>query len=171
MKKFLFFVILLALCLLLPLVPDAQAAERWEEDWNENITYEYDSDTGTVTLSGTGEITARPHYKPWSNYAKNVKRVVIGEGITGIGAYTFSSLQNLTEVVLPQSLTTIRSCAFQNCNSLSSINTSYVTTLEEYAFSACSRLVNIDISRVTSIDQYVFQSCSRERLSTLVRSM
>ncbi len=170
MKKFLFFVILLALCLLLPLVPDAQAAERWEEDWNENITYEYDSDTGTVTLSGTGEITVHTHYKPWSNYAKNVKRVVIGEGITGIGAYTFSSLQNLTEVVLPQSLTIIRSCAFQNCNSLSSINTSYVTTLEEYAFSECSRLVNIDISRVTSIDQYVFQSCGL-RSVTIPRSI
>ena len=170
MKKFLFFVILLALCLLLPLVPDAQAAERWEDDWNENITYEYDSDTGTVTLSGTGEITAHTHYKPWSNYAKNVKRVVVGEGITGIGAYTFSSLQNLTEVVLPQSLTIIRSCAFQNCKSLSSINTSYVTTLEEYAFSGCSRLANIDISRVTSIDQYVFQSCGL-RSVTIPRSI
>lgn len=172
MKHRIFLGVLSLFCLLLVvLAPDAQAAERWEDGWNPEITYEFDAATGTITLTGTGEITTnKSHYKPWGNYAKNVKKVVIGEGITGIGAYTFSSLQNLTEVVLPQSLTTIRSCAFQNCNSLSSINTSYVTTLEEYAFSECCRLANIDISRVTSIDQYVFQSCGL-RSVTIPRSI
>lgn len=172
MKHRIFLGILSLFCLLLvALAPDAQAAERWEDGWNPEITYEFDAATGTITLTGTGEITTnKSHYKPWGNYAKNVKKVIIGEGITGIGAYTFSSLQNLTEVVLPQSLTTIRSCAFQNCNSLSSINTSYVTTLEEYAFSECCRLANIDISRVTSIDQYVFQSCGL-RSVTIPRSI
>ena len=143
--------------LLLPLAPNAHAAERWEDGWNAAISYEFDAATGTVSLSGTGEITINDSYRPWGNYPKDVKKVVINEGITGIAAYTFRGLQNLTEVVLPRSLTTIVISAFQGCNALTSIDLSYVTSLEESAFSGCSALTAVDISRVTYLGSYTFK--------------
>lgn len=82
MKYRVLFIALFVFCLLLfPFVPDAHAAERWEDGWNPAITYEFDAATGTVTLSGTGEITINTSYKPWGNYARDIKKVVIGEGI------------------------------------------------------------------------------------------
>lgn len=153
-------VIFLLCFLLLLLAPEAQAAERWEEGWNPAITYEFDAETGTVTLSGTGELTVNPSYKPWGNYPRSVKKVVIGEGITGVGAKAFSVLQELTEVVLPKSVTSIGNGAFQNCNSLTSIDISNVTTLGQYAFSGCKALTAVNISSLTSLGKYAFQYCA-----------
>lgn len=153
-------VILLFYLLLLPLVPAAHAAERWEDGWNAAINYEFDAATGTVTLSGTGEITVNTSYKPWGNYPRDVKKVVIGEGITGIGAHAFSSLRNLTEVVLPKSLTSIGRCAFQSCDALTTIDISHVTSIAEYAFNNCLVLAVVDIRSVTSLGDYAFQRCA-----------
>lgn len=159
MKHRIFLGILSLFCLLLvTFAPDAQAAEQWEEGWNPEITYAFDTATGTITLTGTGEITVNRSYQPWGNYPKDVKKIVIGEGITGIGADTFSSLRNLTEVVLPTSLTSIGRCAFQTCVALKTIDLSHITSIGEYAFDSCHALTAINISRVTSIDSYAFQN-------------
>lgn len=155
-RIFLCAIFLLSL-LLLPLASDVQAKERWEEHWNPAIAYEYDAATGTVTLTGTGELTITPHYYPWGNYAKDVKKVVIGEGITGIGEDGLKSLYNLQEVVLPESVTSIGRCAFQNCSALKTINLSGITFIDAYAFDSCRSLTAVDIGSVTSLGDYAFQ--------------
>lgn len=49
---------------------------------------------------------------------KQLKKVVISEGVEKIGAYAFYGLNELEEVVLPNTLLSIESYAFLNCDSL-----------------------------------------------------
>lgn len=166
MKHRIFLGILSLFCLLLvALAPDAQAAERWEEDWNAAITYEFDAVTGTIILTGTGDITITKSYTPWGNYPKDVKKVIIGEGITSIAADTFSNLRNLTEVVLPKSLTTIGRCAFSTCVALKTIDLSHITSIGEYAFDSCYALTAVNISSATSIDSFAFRNCGLQSIT------
>lgn len=166
MKHRIFLGVLFLFCLLIvTLAPDAQAAEKWEDGWNAAITYEFDAATGTVTLSGTGEITINTSYKPWGNYPKDVKKVVIGEGITGIAANTFSNLRNLTEVVLPESLTSIGRCVFMSCGALKTIDLSHITTIGEYAFDGCHALTAANIASVTAIDSYAFRNSGLQSIT------
>ena len=47
--------------------------------------------------------------------------VVIPDGVTVIGVYSFSDCENLTSVTIPASVTTIVGTAFQNCTSLTNV--------------------------------------------------
>lgn len=167
MKHRTFLGIIFLFCLLImPLAPDTHAAERWEDGWNPAINYEFDAAAGTITLTGTGEITTnKSRYYPWGNYPNDVKKVVIGEGITGIAANTFFNLRNLTEVVLPKSLTSIGRCAFQSCDSLATIDLSRITSIGEHAFDSCHALTAVDISSVTSIDSFAFRNCGLQSIT------
>lgn len=85
----------------------------------ENLTWSFDSSTGTLTISGTGEMWNYAFY----NYSYNslTKHVEIGSNVTNIGDYTFPYFTNLTSVTIPASITSIGNCAFFQCNSLVSI--------------------------------------------------
>lgn len=45
----------------------------------------------------------------WKDYLTNVKRVVVEEGVTGIGSSAFNGCVNATEFSLPENLTEIES--------------------------------------------------------------
>ena len=68
----------------------------------------------------------------------------------------------ITELTIPDSVTSIGSYAFYNCRGLTSITISNgVTSIGEKAFWYCSSLTNITISdSVTSIGYYAFKGCS-----------
>ncbi len=99
--------------------------EEPEKTWNTS----FDEATGTLTVSGTGTVEAlypdglpRPDYHTYYEREEDdysVKKLIIEEGITSIRV-SFSRLNNLTEVVLPNSLTEILGC-FNKCSSLTSI--------------------------------------------------
>lgn len=57
---------------------------------------------------------------PWPQ--DKIKKVVIEEGITAIGAFNFYGSVNLTEVSLPDSLQEIGSDAFAGCGKLQAIS-------------------------------------------------
>ena len=81
-------------------------------------------------------------------YAKNlylngqlVTEVVIPEGVTSIGNSAFSYCYSLTSVTIPDSVTTIGWYAFEYCTSLTSVTIPYsVTTIGDWAFSGCTSL-------------------------------
>ena len=99
--------------------------EEPEKTWSTS----FDETTGTLTVSGTGTVEAlypdglpRPDYHTYYEREEDdysVKKLIIEEGITSIRV-SFSRLNNLTEVVLPNSLTEILGC-FNKCPSLTSI--------------------------------------------------
>jgi len=74
----------------------------------------------------------------------------------------FSGCRSLTNITIPNSVTTIADCAFRNCSALTSISIpSSVTTIGRYAFQGCIGLTSINISSGDiSIGYNAFQNCS-----------
>ena len=77
----------------------------------DNVTWALDRD-GLLTISGTGtmEDYGAVGEAPYAAY--DVQRLVVGEGVTGIGNYAFSQLA-LDYILLPESLTSIGRNAFK----------------------------------------------------------
>ena len=91
-----------------------------------------------------------------------VTDLVIPDGVTSIGSYAFSGCSSLTSITIPDSVTSIGNSAFYYCSSLKSITISdSVTSIGNYAFEYCSSLTSITIpDSVTSIGNYAFSGCS-----------
>lgn len=88
--------------------------------------------------------------------------VVIPEDITSIGAYTFYNCTSLASVTIPNSVTSIGNNAFSNCDSLTSITIPEgVTSIGDYTFSSCNNLTFVTIPEsVTSIGFAAFYGCT-----------
>ena len=132
---------------------------RWNED---NLTWKLDAN-GTLTISGTGamkDYDYSDNLSPACNNS-NVKKVVIEDDVTSIGAYAFYDC-SLTSITIPDSITSIGKYAFDGCSSLTSITIpSSITSIEDSAFSFCSSLTSITIpDSVTSIGNSAFDSCN-----------
>lgn len=82
----------------------------------ENVTWSFDRDNGTLTISGTGDmydfISAEA---PWQPFDTEIQRVVIDEGITSIGDYAFLSCDQMLYVTIPETVETIGRGAFGYC--------------------------------------------------------
>lgn len=89
---------------------------------------------GILTIEGTGEIYAWYHIYdwitgelkesrecPWKDYASSIKEIDIKDGITAIGASSFSDLPQLEKVVIADTVKCIRYSAFANDTSLKDI--------------------------------------------------
>ena len=133
-----------------------------------NVTWTLDS-TGLLTISGTGKMadyemqydSASDEYittAPWGNQAK---MVVIGDGVTGIGAAAFYGCSDLTSVTMGSSVTDIWDGAFSGCTGLTGILLpSSVTSIGEYAFYNCNSLTVIEIPEgVTTLGNSAFFGC------------
>ena len=83
----------------------------------ENITWNYNKETKTLTFSGNGAISdfemdghsAEPEWYVWSEKAEHV---VVEEGITSIGKWAFYAFWAVESVVLPDTLNNIKQNSF-----------------------------------------------------------
>ena len=113
----------------------------------EDVTWSMDRN-GLLTISGNGKINdySRENRAPWCAYRKNIVDVVIENGVTEIGSYTFAFLNNLINVEIPNSVTEIGGYAFNDCANLTEINIpNSVTEIGWYTFMDCSNLKAINI--------------------------
>ncbi len=131
---------------------------------------------GKLTISGTGDMydygdpDQGDEPAPWFSASANITSIVIGNGVTSVGTYAFSGLDNvntvtipdsvdliaegafaamsgLTEVVIPEGVAVIDYYAFSNCASLESVT--FPSTLEQIfdgAFQGCMALKSVDLS-------------------------
>ena len=88
--------------------------------------------------------------------------LVIPESVTSIGGYAFYGCTGLTSVTIGKSVTSIGGYAFYGCTGLTSVTIpNSVTSIGEEAFSGCSGLTSVTIpNSVTSVGGKAFYNCS-----------
>ena len=90
-----------------------------------------------------------------------VTEIVIPESVDSIQSKAFY-MCNISSITIPNSVTSIGERAFSGCSSLTSITIpNSVSKIEKYTFSGCSSLTSITIpNSVTSIGERAFYNCS-----------
>ena len=108
--------------------------------------------------------TANPLCKANNLYLNGtlITNLVIPDSVTSIESYAFSGYSELTSVMIGDSVTSIESYAFSSCSELTSVMIGdSVTGIGDYAFYNCSGLTSLTIpDSVTSIGSYAFSNCS-----------
>jgi hypothetical protein len=95
-----------------------------------------------------------------------------GETITGIGNKAFSGNEYLTDITLPETVTSIGISAFSECSSLKSISMKNVTEFGNHAFYKCSSLETAEITEGTqSLPSDIFSGCTSLKSVTIPRSI
>ena len=163
------FALLLALSMVLSLAMGVSAAGAASGSCGEDARWSFAD--GTLTISGTGPMMDYREYdweqdkdyffdKPWDGFSQEIRRIVIGEGITRLGSDAFTNLSNLQSVKLPSTLTEIGNFVFWGCSSLESIELPEgLTSLGQHCFFGTGlKAVEIPAS-VTFVDACVFDSC------------
>ncbi len=117
---------------------------------------------GTLTISGSG---AMPDFssaseQPWSNNSSQIRKVVIGNGVTSIGSCAFRDCGVLSAEIA-SSVTAIGNSAFLRSSIISVTIPSGVKTIGDSAFRECQNLNSVSVSEgVETIEQNAFCSCA-----------
>ena len=139
--------------------------------YGESITYSLDLSTGTLTFSGSGDMAdsmGSASDSPFYSYRDRITSVIVGDGITSIGAYAFYRCTKLRAVRMPGSVTRIGSSAFRGCEKLEQAAVpSGVTSIGDTAFAGCKVLEEIELpTGLMVIEEWTFEGC--ERLKEIV---
>lgn len=121
-----------------------------------------------LTLSGKGKTADYKNKsgQPWNDYKLSVKKVVVEEGVTYLGDRLFYEDRNLTEVVFPAtSLTTIGEGTFRACDGLTEITLpDSLTTLKRVSFYQSINLKKVVLgsekSQLTTLNDQTFTKCN-----------
>ena len=127
----------------------------------ENLTWTYNVDTGVLTISGTGDMYDFDYTnRPWEKHEREIKKVVINEGVTSIGTYAFYQCHYMEEAELADSITTIGLAAFNLCYDLTSVDLpENLITLDDAAFRGAG-LTSVELpENVKSVGARVFDGC------------
>jgi hypothetical protein len=158
--KRLLFIVLVVCCSIISRADDSGSC-------GEQVTYAFMTSTGTLTISGTGDMSGWDYdvdgtVAPWGTYADKIKEVIVNAGVTNVGDYAFFHCSALTSVTLPRGLASIGEGAFMDCEALVSANIpNSVTIIGDGAFFGCSGLTSVTIPNgVTSIGYSAFYDCS-----------
>ena len=121
--------------------------------------------TDTTTNSSNPLIYA--HYLYLNDL--EVTDVVIPNSITSVGNCVFDGCEGLKSVVIPNSVTSIGNKAFRGCKCLTSINIpNSVTSIGAYAFTSCYNITSINIpNNIKSIGDFTFASCKSLKSITI----
>ena len=126
-------------------------------------TYNLDTETGILTISGQGETPDYSKFtdRPWNHLSDKIKTIIISEGITKTASFSFSYLKNLQSVKLPSSLNELKTDSFRECPLLTSVTFSEgLQIIGMGCFMKCISLKSITLpSTITLIDSNAFYQC------------
>ena len=129
-------------------------------------SWSYSSSTNTLYIKNDMAMMdyTRAGDSPWAGLA--ITKVVIEDGVTKIGKFAFTNLQQLTSVQIPDSVKTIGNSAFARCSSLRQIDIpGSVTEIGDWAFACCSKLREVNLSEgLKTIGYRAFSNCGYLRL-------
>ena len=136
------------------------AAAQHSGQCGDNLTWNFDEGSRTLTISGTGDM--------WDNPSFNncmIANVVIQEGVTSIGDYAFSYKPYLESVAISNTVVSIGDHAFEMCEYLTSITIpNSVITIGEYAFRECGIESPALGNSVSTIGVGAFSNCHLKSL-------
>lgn len=142
-------------------VKKAATVNKAAYDVAENMQWSFDS--GILTITGNGKMPEHRMSRewPWAEYSDKVTKIVIEEGIQSVGVSAFYGFGKVKEVILPQSLRFIDTCAFGDCFKLTSIVIPEGTlSVGQNAFDACFYMENVSLpSTLLRIEENAFSSC------------
>ena len=140
----------------------------------DKVTWILDNN-GTLTINGSGDMAnyTNADEVQWKDSVADIKTVVIGNGVTNVGAYAFYNCTSLTSVTLSKDATIVGSYAFNNCSSLKSVTIpDDVKNIGDYAFSDCANLNSVTIpTKVTKIGDAAFKNCTKLTSVTIPNSV
>ena len=126
----------------------------------------FEHSTGSINITDLAAWCKIEHsesgmYKQLYLNGKPITELIIPDGITHIGSYTFRGFMDITSVTIPDSVVTIGDHAFAQCVDMISVTIpSSVTSIGAGAFNDCVSLKSLTIpNSVTSIGNYAFSSC------------
>lgn len=127
-------------------------------------TWSYNRATGELTIRGSGSINSSfvSNDASLSAISGDLRKIVIEEGVQGIGEYAFSGCTGVTSVSVPDTVTEIGSHAFEGMSSLDSVRLSNnLTTVASGLFRNCTSLTSISVPYgVTEVEYAAFEGCS-----------
>ena len=131
-----------------------------------NAFWRIDRNTGTLYITGTGELKnylgdeTAPWLAPeWRNF---IKAIEIGSGITSVSSNAFLNCENAKTAVIPATVETIGENAFFGCKSLTEIIIPEgVTNIKENTFNGCTSLKSVKLpDSLSDISSGAFQGCT-----------
>ena len=168
----------LALCMLAALSAEIFAADTVASGYcggegdGTNLTWTLDSE-GTLTISGTGKMADFIHdgndsfgsKQPWIEHKYSIRKLVLGSGITSIGAEAFCSGTSMLwqELEIPDGVTSIGDNAFSSTYFYGTLKIpDSVVSIGDYAFASCGNFTgSLTIpDSVVSIGDYAFYDCT-----------
>ncbi|MBQ6266332.1 MAG: leucine-rich repeat protein [Clostridia bacterium] len=179
---------LLCVILLLGLLPCA-AISAYNNEEGEALTWSYDAQTQTLTISGTepmNDFGTFQHYygegnlnvkkltnAPWYIYYSETKTVVMEPGVTTVGKNAFYGFDKLTAVTIPDTVTRIGQAAFYDCSALTDlVIPGSVSEIGREAFRGGKSLTAVVIpDSVTSIGEGAFSYCFGLREAVLSNNL
>ena len=186
LKKRLLSILLAAVMLLsalpLGLVDTAEAAAASSGQCGDDIRWVLD-DRGTLTITGTGAMYDYGYVwngkewedipTPWFGLRDQIRKVVVGKGVTYIGTEAFGELYNLTSVSLPAGLEGLGADVFRDCEKLTSVT---IPDGVRYAsgdlFSGCRSLKTVSLpDSLQGLGGGTFLRCTSLTKVTLPRRM
>ncbi len=134
--------------------PSYSSVEGWR--------YEIKSD-GTITITGVNRAVG----------TVKIPASIDGCTVNWIGSSAFNRKRNITQVVLPDTLTYIESYAFLLCSGLTSLEIpASVKAISTQAFSFCTGITSLTLSEgLTLIGQLAFYNCTALKSLTIPASV
>ena len=93
---------------------------------------------------------------------RSLTNIVIPNSVTSIGSYAFSQCKSLTNIVIPNSVTSIGPSAFTYCYGLTAVNIpNSVTNVAASAFNSCIGLMTVTFKGTPEqIEGNTFANCA-----------
>lgn len=136
------------------------SAETYSGTCGDNLTWTFDTETGELKISGTGEMDDYDYgTTPWVAYTELIEKVSIQNGLKHISRYAFDGCRNVISISFPESLSSIGAFAFSDCISLISIDfPDSLSFIDSSAFSGCINLNIITLPDNVSIGYCAFNN-------------